>query len=71
MLSRIPTDAKRQKAADLISEIQGIGRRDALKLTDRTIIPVLKGVTKDRAEKHHKKFKKAGISARVTTRRIR
>jgi hypothetical protein len=68
VLPRIPTDDKREKAAEIISEIKGIAVEDALKLTERTIIPVLTGVSRDVAEFHREKFERNKISARVTTR---
>jgi hypothetical protein len=68
VLPRIATDSKRQKAAELISEIKGMGVDEALKLTERTIIPVLTGVSRDVAEFHRDKFERNKISARVTTR---
>jgi ribosomal protein L7/L12 len=52
----------------LISEIKGISLDEALKLTERTIIPVLTGVSKDVADFHREKFERNKISARVTTR---
>ena len=42
---------------------------EARKLTKRTIIPVLKGVTRDEAEQHLETFRRSDISGRVTTRR--
>jgi hypothetical protein len=42
-----------------------------MRLTERTIIPVLKGVSKDEAETALERFKKAKLSGRVTTRRLR
>jgi hypothetical protein len=68
VLSRIASEPLRQKAAELIAEIKGIPVDEALKLTDRTIIPVLKGVSREVAELHLERFKKAKISGRVTTR---
>jgi hypothetical protein len=68
VLPRISTDDKRQKAAELISEIKGVSVDDALKLTERTIIPVLTGVSREVAEFHREKFERNKISARVTTR---
>lgn len=69
VLSRINNDGKRQEAAALISEIQGSHLDEALRLTERTIIPVLKGVSKEMAERHLESFKNKQISGRVTRRR--
>ena len=41
---------------------------EATRLTDRTIIPVLKGVSREVAEYHLDRFKDADIAGRVTTR---
>lgn len=68
VLPRIATESKREKAAELISEIKGVGVDEAKKLTERTIIPVLTGVSRDVAEFHREKFERNKISARVTTR---
>lgn len=70
VLSKITGDGKRQKAAELIAEIAKVSRDEALKLTDRTIIPVLKGVTKEEAESALARFQRSRISGRVTTRRL-
>lgn len=69
VLSRINNDGKRQEAAALISDIQGSHLDEALRLTERTIIPVLKGVSKELAERHLESFKNKQISGRVTRRR--
>ena len=69
VLSRISNDSKRDEAARLIAEIQGLGFDDALRLTERTIIPVLKGVSKETAETHLEEFKRRQITGRVTKRR--
>jgi hypothetical protein len=70
VLSKIAGEGKRQKAAELIAEIAGMTKDEALKLTDRTIIPVLKGVTREEAEAALARFQRSRISGRVTTRRI-
>jgi hypothetical protein len=69
VLSRINNDTKRQQAAALISQIQGSLLDEALRLTERTIIPVLKGVSKELAEHHLEQFKSKKIAGRVTKRR--
>jgi hypothetical protein len=69
VLSRISDEAKRKLAARLIADIQGSSLDEALKLTERTIIPVLKGVSKEAAERHLEQFKLKRISGRVTKRR--
>jgi hypothetical protein len=69
VLSRIESDSKRKEAAQLISVIQGSRLEEALRLTERTIIPVLKDVSKDDAEKTLEQFRSKQISGRVTRRR--
>lgn len=68
VLSRISDPDKKDKAAELIAEIKGCSMADAQRLTERTIIPVLKGVSRDVAEFHLDKFKRFKIAGRVTTR---
>lgn len=68
VLSRISDPDKKEKAAELIAEIKGCSVDSANRLTDRTIIPVLKGVSRDVAEFHLDKFKRFKIAGRVTTR---
>ncbi|RMG12190.1 MAG: hypothetical protein D6731_14395 [Planctomycetota bacterium] len=68
VLSRISDPDKKEKAAELIAEIKGCSLEAAHRLTDRTIIPVLKGVSREVAEFHLDKFKRYKIAGRVTTR---
>jgi hypothetical protein len=68
VLSRISDPDKKERAAELIAEIKGCSLDDASRLTERTIIPVLKGVSRDVAEFHLDKFRRYKIAGRVTTR---
>ncbi|MBL4849800.1 MAG: hypothetical protein JKY65_30095 [Planctomycetes bacterium] len=68
VLSRISDPDKKERAAELIAEIKGCSLDDAARLTERTIIPVLKGVSRDVAEFHLDKFRRYKIAGRVTTR---
>ncbi|MGE0707795.1 MAG: hypothetical protein AB7N76_13205 [Planctomycetota bacterium] len=68
VLSRISDPEKKDKAAELIAEIKGCSVDDAQRLTERTIIPVLKGVSREVAEFHLDKFRRFKIAGRVTTR---
>lgn len=68
VLSRISDPDKKERAAELIAEIKGCTLDDAARLTERTIIPVLKGVSRDVAEFHLDKFRRYKIAGRVTTR---
>lgn len=68
VLPRLMTEDRREKAARLIAEIKGIPLAEALKLTEKPIIHVLKGVTLAEAERQAERFQKAHIPVRVTTR---
>ena len=68
VLSRISDPDKKDKAAELIAEVKGCTLDDATRLTERTIIPVLKGVSREVAEFHLDKFRRFKIAGRVTTR---
>ena len=68
VLSRIADPDKKEEAAAIIAEVKGCSVEEARRLTDRTIIPVLKGVSREEAELHLEKFKKVKIAGRVTTR---
>lgn len=68
VLSRIADPDKKEQAAELIVQIKGCSLDDARKLTDRTIIPVLKGVSRELAEHHLERFRELDIAGRVTTR---
>ncbi|RME76351.1 MAG: hypothetical protein D6776_01390 [Planctomycetota bacterium] len=70
VLSRIANEAKRQRAAEIISELTGMSREEAQALTRRAVIPVLKGVPRHKAEQALERFRSARISGRVTTRRL-
>jgi hypothetical protein len=70
VLSKITGEGRRHKAAEIIAELTNISKDEALKLTDRTIIPVLKGVSKSDAESALRRFERSKISGRVTTRRL-
>lgn len=71
VLSRIISEAKRQKAADIIVRLTGLSRPEADDLAQRNIIPVLKGVPKTEAEAALEEFRRMRISGRITARRIR
>ena len=53
---------------EIIAEVKSCNLDEARRLTDRTIIPVLKGVSREVAEFHLEKFKRVKIAGRVTTR---
>lgn len=60
---------KKQQAAEIIAEIQGISVKDALALAGKMIVPVVKGVTEKEAHVVRDKFKDAGLSCRITQKR--
>ena len=68
VLSRILDPDKKEVAAELIKEIRGLSLDEARRLTDRTIIPVLKDVTREEAQYHLDTFKDRNIAGRITTR---
>lgn len=65
-LSRIPTPDKQSAAAKLISDMRGVSMAEAKELASRMVIPVLKDVSKDEAEKCLERFKKIKVSGRMT-----
>ncbi|RME88442.1 MAG: hypothetical protein D6785_00865 [Planctomycetota bacterium] len=69
VLSRIMSEEKKEKAAKIIAEIKNIPLGEAKKMTEGMIIPVLRGVQKEVADEVSNKFKSAGISVRVVSRK--
>lgn len=65
-LSKIATKDKRAAAVKLLMQIRKISEDEAKELTSRMIIPVLKGVSKQKAEETLQKFKALGITGRIT-----
>lgn len=60
---------KKQAAAEIIAEIQGIDLNSALALAGKMIVPVVKGVSEDEAGVIRDRFKDAGLSCRITQKR--
>ncbi|MBK9975478.1 MAG: hypothetical protein IPP14_11970 [Planctomycetes bacterium] len=60
---------KKQLAAEIIAEIQGINVKEALVLAGKMIVPVVKGVSENEAHSVRDKFKDAGLSCRITQKR--
>ncbi len=60
---------KKQAAAEIIAEIQGIDLNSALALAGKMIVPVVKGVSEDEASGIRDRFKDAGLSCRITQKR--
>lgn len=60
---------KKQKAAELIADIQGISVDEAVKLAGKMIVPVVKGVEESEANSVRDRFKDAGFSCRITQKR--
>ena len=65
-LSALSSEAKKETAAKIIAEIKNIPIAQAKILTTRILVPVLKDVTETEAKTCLEKFKKAGISGRIT-----
>lgn len=60
---------KKQAAAEIIAEIQGIDVNAALQLAGKMIVPVVKGVSENEANSIRDRFKDAGLSCRITQKR--
>jgi hypothetical protein len=60
---------KKQAAAEIIADLQGIDMNSALALAGKMIVPVVKGVTEDEAQTVRDRFKDAGLSCRITQKR--
>ena len=63
------TEQKKQAAARIIAQVQGISESDALALADRMIVPVVKNVTEKEAHGVRDQFKGVGLSCRITQKR--
>jgi ribosomal protein L7/L12 len=66
VLSKIVAKNKKEKAAEIIAEVQGIDVDEAYGFTDKIICTVVSGVSKGAAEALQKRFKEMGIASRVT-----
>ena len=60
---------KKQAAAEIIAEVQGIDINAATQLAGKMIVPVVKGVTEEDANKVRDRLKDAGLSCRITQKR--
>lgn len=60
---------KKQAAAEIIAEVQGIDINAALQLAGKMIVPVVKGVTEEEANRVRDRLKDAGLSSRITQKR--
>lgn len=60
---------KKQAAAEIIAEIQGIDMNSATALAGKMIVPVVKGVSESDAQGVRDRFKDAGLSCRITQKR--
>jgi hypothetical protein len=60
---------KKQAAAEIIADLQGIDMNSALALAGKMIVPVVKGVTEEEAQTVRDRFKDAGLSCRITQKR--
>lgn len=60
---------KKQAAAEIIADLQGIDMNSALALAGKMIVPVVKGVSEEEAQSVRDRFKDAGLSCRITQKR--
>ncbi len=65
-LSKISDSAKRVKAAGLLSKVKGCSPGEAKELATRLVIPLAKGVSKEKAEDVLGQFKKLKVFGRMT-----
>ncbi len=68
-LSPPRSEEKKETAAEIIAEVQGIEIGAAKTLAGKMIIKVINGVSEDEAEGVRDKFKEAGLSCRITKKR--
>ena len=64
-LSKISSEGKRQRALELISKIRGISQLEAEEIMNRTIVPVIKGITKKESDDIQNMFKESRISVQI------
>jgi len=64
-LPKLSTDDKKEKAIPLMVELAGITNDEANKLANRIVIPLVKGVAKDRADEIKERFMAVGILPRI------
>lgn len=60
---------KKQAAAEIIADIQGIDIKAALTLAGKMIVPVAKGISENDANGIRDRLKEAGLSCRITQKR--
>ena len=65
-LSKISDRSRQKKAADLIAKVKSCSPQEAKELSSRLVIPLAKGVAKDKAESILSQFKKLKIFGRMT-----
>ncbi|MFH1548967.1 MAG: hypothetical protein ABIH04_00250 [Planctomycetota bacterium] len=64
-LSGVPSEAKKQRAIELICELKGISELEASELMTRTIIPIAKDLTRAQSEEIEKLFHESRLNVRV------
>jgi len=64
-LPKLTSQEKKEKAVPLIAEIKNVSEEEALSLSNRIVIPIIKGVNKEEVEKIKKRFIDTGILPRV------
>jgi ribosomal protein L7/L12 len=64
-LAKVTSEGKRERAIELISKIRGVSILEAEEVMDRTIVPIIKGVTKKEAEEIQEMFKRDRIAVQI------
>lgn len=64
-LPKLTTREKKEKAIPLIQDISGISKKEAEELVKKTVIPVAKGITREKAEEMKERFMDNGILPRI------
>jgi ribosomal protein L7/L12 len=64
-LPKLTTDDKKEKAIPLIEEITGLSNKEAVKLAARIVIPIAKGIDRDKADAIKDRFMEIGILPRI------
>lgn len=64
-LPKLTTQERKDTAVPLLTDIAGLSKKDAKKLVNKIVIPVVKGVDRDKADEIKERFMDAGILPRV------
>lgn len=64
-LAKVTSEGKRLRAIELISKVRGVSALEAEEIMERTIVPIIKGVTKKEADEIQAMFKHDRIAVQV------